>query len=96
MPDLWFRSPSRDLQGKDEFDYWVMNSLGASLSMAGDAYRGIEFLKEGDFTHAVQVAAPKFVRDLLKSYRYLNEGLVSNGGDQLIVPGQMSGWNAVV
>lgn len=84
MPDLWFRSPNRDLEGKEEYNYWVMNSLGASVSMIGDAWRGIDMIKGGDFKNGVQVMAPKFARDLMKAYRQLNEGLVSYGGDEIL------------
>lgn len=95
MPDLWFRSPSRDLQGQDEFEYWVMNSLGASVSMLGDAFRGVELVREGDVARGVEVMAPKWVRDLMKSYRYVNEGLTNFAGDPMIEPEGMDTWNAI-
>jgi len=95
MPDLWFRSPSRDLQGKDEFDYWVMNSLGASVSMLGDAWRGYQMVMDGNAARGIETVAPKFVRDVMKSYRYLNEGVVNLRGDSVVDAEHVDAWDAI-
>lgn len=95
MPDIWFRSPNRDLQGKDEFDYWVMNALGANVSMVGDAWRGINLIKDGNTARGVEALAPKWTRDLLKSWRYYNEGLTSLNGDQVLSRGEIDMWDII-
>ncbi|MRX32796.1 PLxRFG domain-containing protein [Aminobacter sp. MDW-2] len=95
MPDLWFRSPTRDLQGKEEFDYWVMNSLGASVSMLGDAWRGISLINDGQTARGVEVLTPKFARDLMKAYRYMDEGLVNLRGDQIMAPEHIDAWDVI-
>ncbi|EHK57736.1 PLxRFG domain-containing protein [Allomesorhizobium alhagi] len=95
MPDLWFRSPYQDLQGKDEFQYWVMSQLGASVAMVGDMYFGLSLLAEGKTDRAAEALTPKFARDLLRSYRYMNEGIVSLGGDQVLDPSAIDAWDAI-
>lgn len=95
MPDLWFRSPSRDLQGKDEFDYWVMNSLGASVSMLGDGWRGISLLREGNYERGVEAIVPKWARDLIRAQRYAGEGLTNIRGDQVLPSDAMDAWDVI-
>lgn len=95
MPDLWFRSPTKDLQGKDEFDYYIMNSLGASVSMLGDAYKGFDLIRDGNTVKGVETIAPKWIRDLMRSYRYLNEGVTNLRGDSIIDPANIDAWDAI-
>jgi len=84
MPDIWFRSPTRDLQGKDEFQYYVMNALGASVSMVGDALRGIHLITDGNVARGLETMAPKPIKDALKTYRYANEGLADLRGNEVL------------
>lgn len=95
MPDLWWRSPAQELQGKDEYMYWVSQSLGATVSLGEQLFRGAELISEGDVARGVEILAPKFVRDLMKSYRYANEGLTTIRGDEMMTPERI-GWHGVV
>ena len=91
MPDLWFRSPTRELQGKDEFEYWVMQSAGASVSMLGQMYTGFRVMTdEGEVARGLEMMAPKAARDLMKAYRYWDEGVTSIDGDEIIPVDQMT------
>lgn len=84
MPDLWFRSPGQDLQGKEEWNYWVSQILGATAGIGEQWFRGASLIMEGDVARGVEVAAPKFIRDPMKAFRYANEGLQSIRGDELL------------
>ncbi|MGK9200482.1 PLxRFG domain-containing protein [Sinorhizobium meliloti] len=85
MPDLWFRSPSRELQGKDEYQYWLSQSLGATVSLGEQLYRGFNVITdEGDVARGIEMMAPKAVRDLMKAYRYADEGVTSIRGDEIV------------
>ncbi len=84
MPDLWFRSPSQDLQGKEEWNYWTSQMLGATAGIGEQWFRGASLIMEGDVARGVEVAAPKFIRDPMKAFRYANEGLQSIRGDELL------------
>lgn len=84
MPDLWFRSPGQDLQGKEEWNYWVSQILGATAGIGEQWFRGASLIMEGDVARGVEVAAPKFIRDPMKAFRYTNEGLQSIRGDELL------------
>ena len=84
MPDLWFRSPSGDLKGQDEYEYWVMNSLGASVAMGGKLFSGYQMIRDGNAVRGFEAMAPKFVADLMKSYRYGVEGVTDSRGNVVL------------
>lgn len=85
MPDLWFRSPNQDLQGREEWQYWVLNSLGASVSLGGDMFEGFKVMTdEKSVARGLETMAPKAVRDLMKTWRYSWEGVRSRNGDEVL------------
>jgi hypothetical protein len=95
MPDLWFRSPSRDLQGKDEYQYWLTQTLGATAGLGETLYTGGSLIYDGDVARGIEMMAPKAIRDLMKSYRYASEGLATIGGDQ-VLPADEMGYHDIV
>lgn len=95
MPDLWFRSPSRDLQGKEEYQYWLSQTLGATAGLGEQVWNGASLMLQGDVARGVEMLAPKAVRDLMKSYRYLNEGLTTVSGNELM-PASAIGYEGAV
>ena len=95
MPDLWFRSPSRDLQGKDEYQYWLTQTLGATAGLGETLYTGGSLIYDGDVARGIEMMAPKAVRDLMKAYRYASEGLTTVGGDQ-VLPADQMGYHDIV
>jgi hypothetical protein len=89
MPDLWFRSPNRELQGKDEYQYWLSQSLGATVGLGENLYNGFNLVMDGEVARGIETAAPKVVRDLMKSYRYASEGLTSFDGTTVMTADQI-------
>jgi N12 class adenine-specific DNA methylase len=95
MPDLWFRSPTRELQGKDEYMYWLSQTLGATVGLGQSLFLGASAMMEGDVARGIEMAAPKAIRDVLKSYRYSTEGLTTYNGDEILSVSNVS-WHDVV
>ncbi|MCA1490098.1 PLxRFG domain-containing protein [Ensifer sp. NBAIM29] len=96
MPDLWFRSPTRELQGKDEFQYWLSQTLGATAGLGEQLYTGFRVITdEGDVARGLEMMSPKPIRDLLKAYRYADEGVTTIGGDE-VLPADAVGVHDVV
>ncbi|WP_144574331.1 PLxRFG domain-containing protein [Agrobacterium sp. DE0009] len=96
MPDLWFRSPTRELQGKAEFQYWLSQSLGATVSLGEQLYTGFKVMTDdGDIARGVEMMAPKAVRDLMKAYRYSQDGLATIGKDQILPADQIDATDIV-
>ncbi|KQV27850.1 hypothetical protein ASC97_05660 [Rhizobium sp. Root1203] len=90
MPDLWFRSPTRELQGKDEYQYWLTQALGATAGLGETLFTGANLVWDGDVARGIEMMAPKAVRDLMKSYRYATDGLATVGGDEIMAADQIS------
>jgi N12 class adenine-specific DNA methylase len=90
MADLWFRSPNQELQGKDEYYYWLSQGLGATAGLGQSMWSGVSLLSEGKVARGVEMLAPKFVRDAMKAYRYHNEGVVDLRGNELIPKDQIT------
>lgn len=96
MPDLWFRSPTRELQGKAEYQYWLSQSLGATVSLGEQLYTGFKVMTgDGDVARGIEMMAPKAVRDLMKAYRYSQEGLATIGKDQVLPADQIDASDIV-
>ena len=84
MRDLWFRSPSSQLEGKDEADYWKAQLLGAAPSIADNIVRGYGLLKEGQTYRGIETMMPKAIKDPMKAIRYSTEGATNKRGDVIV------------
>ncbi|KKM78658.1 hypothetical protein LCGC14_1357750, partial [marine sediment metagenome] len=76
-----------DFRG-DTVESWMgslaMGFGGASLNLAANWTRGIQHMYEGRYEKALEMASPKILRDIVRTHRYWNEGLVNNAGDTVI------------
>ncbi|MBD9539931.1 PLxRFG domain-containing protein [Ensifer sp. ENS04] len=91
MPDLWFRSPTRELQGKAEYQYWLSQTLGATAGLGEQLYTGFRVMTdEGDVARGLEMMSPKPIRDLFKAYRYTDEGVTTIGGDEVLPKDEVS------
>jgi len=95
MPDIWLRSPSRDLQGKDEWQYYVMNMAGASVSMLGEMWRGADLISDGNVARGVEAMVPKWAADIMKTARYNAQGLTNLRGDEILPQSEIDGWDLI-
>jgi hypothetical protein len=84
MPELWFRSPSRQLEGADAHTYWLEQLLGPTAGISKSLYRGVELLNDGEIWRGTELMVPKAIRDQLRFVRYLNEGVTTYKGDPLL------------
>lgn len=84
MPDLWFRSPDRQMEGKDEFNYWQSQLLGFLPTIAQNMFVGYQQASDGNIARGLETASPKAVKDLMRAYRYGSEGATTLKGDQLV------------
>jgi N12 class adenine-specific DNA methylase len=84
MPELWFRSSDRTLEGEDQYNYWLQQMVGAVPGIFENQWRGIQQIGEGETWRGVETMAPKFVRDLMKAARYGDEGVTTFNGEPLL------------
>lgn len=84
MPDLWFRSPDRQLEGKDEFNYWMSQLAGALPGIAQNQFVGWQQISDGKVYRGIETMAPKFVKDIMRTARLAEEGATTLRGDPLV------------
>lgn len=84
MPELWFRSPDRQMEGDDLYNYWAQQFLGAVPGMAQSVFRGIDIAAGGDPWRGAETAAPKFIRDLMRGVRYSQDGVTTLSGNPIL------------
>jgi hypothetical protein len=95
MPDLWFRSPDRELEGQEEADYWMLQMGGASVSVFENIWRGSRIIMEGETERGVETMAPAFIKDQLKLARVANEGVKTIGGDTVMAREEMGAGDLI-
>lgn len=83
LPELWFRDNDRNLEGRDAYLMRLSEITGAAPGIIEGFYRGMQQVGEGQVWRGIETMAPKFVRDLLRSVRYMNEGVTTARGDLL-------------
>lgn len=84
MPELWFRSSDRVLEGEDAYAYWLSEMVGPVPGIAENAFRGAAKISDGDYFKGVEAMMPKMIRDLMKAYRYTTEGATTSSGLPLV------------
>lgn len=84
MRDLWFRSPTTQLEGKDEAEYIKSQIFGAPPSILDNIFRGWQLLKQGEVYRGIETAMPKAIKDPMKAYRYATEGAKNIKGDTIV------------
>lgn len=84
MAELWFRSPDRQMEGKDAYAYWVEQLIGPVPAIGANVFTGIGLAADGNLYRGVETAVPKSVRDLMKAYRYMAEGVTTRKGDPVL------------
>ena len=84
MPDLWFRSSDRDLEGEDAYNYWLQQTVGPVPGILEGFFRGAQLVGDGNWYRGIETAAPKVIRDAMKSVRYATDGVETMKGDPLL------------
>ena len=84
MPDLWFRSPDKELEGKEEYAFYLAQVAGAIPAIGQSWLQGYKMAKDGNVERGIETAAPVFIRNAMKTARYAMEGATTMNGDPII------------
>lgn len=95
MPDFFLREPNGNKEGAEWFKELLFNAAGVVPSTAYNMYRGFTMIGDGKSVRGIEVIAPKAIRDLMKAYRYANEGVQSHRGDEVVPVDRISGWDVI-
>lgn len=74
LGDLFIRSPQKELQGKELFQYYTEQVLGASYSIIANMVKGLGKIKEGEVYRGTEDIMPKPIKDIMQSIRFAKEG----------------------
>ena len=78
----------RDIkQGKDAQETVrnaMVEMLGAGAGIVDGTFRGYDLMTKGEVLRGVEAAAPAFIRNPLKAYRFADEGVLTARGDPII------------
>ncbi|SEN87057.1 hypothetical protein SAMN04489859_102010 [Paracoccus alcaliphilus] len=84
MPDLWFQSSQRDLEGQDLWHYYLEQIAGPAVGIVGSMVSGAATLGEGHVMRGMEKMVPTFARNTIKTTRYATEGVNTFYGDPLV------------
>jgi hypothetical protein len=62
----------------------MVESLGAGAGIVDGAFRGYDKMEKGDVFGGIEAAAPAFIRNPMKAYRFATEGVLTARGDPII------------
>jgi hypothetical protein len=83
LSNLWFREPLTDLDAENAFNHYLFELGGANLAMIAGPFRAAAQLSEG-YDRGWEQVMPKAIRDVMRTLRYMDEGLTNLRGDPLI------------
>ncbi len=95
MPDFFLREPNGNKEGAAWWQQMLFNAAGVVPSTAVNMIRGFTMVGEGKTMRGIETIAPKAIRDLMKAYRYSNEGVQSLRGDEVVPVDRISGWDVI-
>jgi hypothetical protein len=90
--DLIWRAPDRDLDGAGMFQHITEQMLGPVGGLAARPFTMYDELREGRWVRAAEAASPKFLRDLVQSGRFAEEGVLTRKGAEILAPGELSSF----
>lgn len=67
----------------------AMSFLGPMPNLVGNLYQASQKFAEGDLDRAAELASPKMIRDVIRAYRFADEGVTDNTGKIIMTPNQL-------
>lgn len=93
FPDLFFRSPDKELEGKEEAMHYVNQVLGAGVGLPVKMYGGLDLMRQGHLERGAEQMLPKALADLVKTNRYRREGVLNMRGNPVV--DQLNAWELI-
>ncbi len=95
MPEFFVRGPHGNKDGREWWKEMIFNALGVVPSTVLNTADGMKMIGEGKIARGAEMMAPKAVRDILKTYRYANEGVQNRRGDEIVPQDDISAWDLI-
>lgn len=95
MPDFFLRMPDGNQEGRSWYRELIVAALGVTGSTVVNVGQGLHLISEGKFMRGAEMLAPKAIADLLRSYRFANEGVLNVRGDPIIERDRLDAWDII-
>lgn len=95
MPDVFLRAPDGNKDGRNWWRELIFNAIGVVPSTVLNVADGMKMVGEGKVARGAEMIVPKALRDLMKAYRYANEGVQSRRGDEVVPRERISAWDVI-
>lgn len=99
LGDILNPMPTLRSDGKEGRELWneiLAAGAGPAIGgLGGQAFEGVSYMAKGDFIKATEQLLPKFLADLLKSYRFADEGVTTRSGNTAVDRDVLSAWDLV-
>ncbi|WP_139344041.1 PLxRFG domain-containing protein [Vibrio ruber] len=82
LDGMWIRDPNRDLEGDNVWSFYAQQVAGPVLGgVAVQAIRSGDKALHGDYYRSIEGLVPVAVKNVMKAYRYADEGALNSRGD---------------
>lgn len=93
LNNLWIQETPPNLEGADLFAHYLGQLAGPMGGIVSNVFVGAQRVGEGQFERAAELFVPKMVKDLMKTYRYSQEGVTNLRGDEILPREYLSDWD---
>ena len=91
LSHLWFREAPGNMEfGPKMYDHYLGEAVGPVLAIPKDMLMGAGELAQGQGFRAMERFVPKVIKDSMKAYRYLREGVTNKRGDVILGQEEMT------
>ena len=87
---LLFREDPYEIEKFGYVGSAMMQAFGPMGNFARNVPYGVRLMAEGDLSKGIEQMVPSFLRNGLKTFRYLDEGVVTNDG--ISIKDDLTGW----
>ena len=96
LNNLFFREVPSGLEGRDLASQYLVQVLGPLAAVFTEFFQGLKEIGQGDEWKGMERVVPKAIKDLMKSIRYMEEGVTNIRGDVIVSAEDISHWDAFV
>ena len=96
LNDMWFRTPDREMEGRDLYAYYLGQLAGPLGGIGESVFRAADLAGEGHIDRAMETATPKFMKAPLRAVRYATEGVTNKAGDAVVPDESLTPWDVVL
>lgn len=93
LNNLWLQEVPDNLEGEDLYAWALGQAAGPMGGIVSNAFVGLQRVSEGKLDRAAELFVPKMIKDLMKTYRYSQEGVTNLRGDEILPRESLSNWD---